>query len=270
MENSTRETLAQAARAFLDPDDEGNAAEVILLFLVDPDPISKLAIKNKLILLKAIDDNLASAEREQLGGRRLTVTQTLESGDYGIDIEDTLPLGDGWQLRVRADGGSGTAYPGDERDIEIDLRSLLDKLESVDFDLDWLDWQGLSANQLSDDDVVYVTPGEGDAGCGYPSFEIISPEGEVITAPAAEITATRDGDSYCYTVEVSLSHHEETLAFKTSFDLCECESECKGYNLVWTAKSAAGSDEFAVQVDSLLKDGLTMLQKELLDSAEMQ
>jgi hypothetical protein len=266
MKNSTTESLAQAAKAFLDPGEEGNAAEAVLFFLVDPNPISRLATKNKLILVKAIHDNLSSTEREQFGGRRLTVTQTLESGDYGIDIDDTLPLGDGWQLLVRADGGSGTIYPGEKREIQFDLRRLLDKLESIDFDLDDLCWDDLEKVQPSDDhlddddDAVYVTPGEGDAGCGDPSFEIISPEGEEITAAAADLASIRDGNSYCYTVEASISRQGQTLRFKTHFDLSECKSECKGYNLEWSAESAADSEEFAAQVESLLQDGLAILQ----------
>lgn len=265
MENSTSESLVQAAKAFLDPDEEGNAAEAILFFLVDPAPISKLAIKNKLILLKAIYDNLASTEREQFGGRRLTVTQTLESGDYGIDIDDTLPLGDGWQLLVRADGGSGTIYPGEKREVEFDLRTLLDQLESIDFDLDDLYWDDLekvqsSHDHLDNDDAVYVTPGEGDAGCANPSMVIISPKGEEITAADADFASIRDGNSYCYTVEASIFRQGKTLRFKTHFDLSECESECKGYNLEWSAESAADSEEFAAQVESLLQDGLAILQ----------
>lgn len=157
-----------------------------------------MVTKNKLVLLKAVYDNLNPADGEQFGGRRLTVAQTLESGDYGIDIDDTLPLGDGWQLRVRADGGSGTIYPREEREVEFDLHTLLDKLESIDFDLDDLCWDDLEKVQPSDDhldndDAVYVTPGEGDAGCGDPSFEIISHEGQEITAADADLASIRDG-----------------------------------------------------------------------------
>ena len=262
MKDSRLEALAQVVNDQLDPNECGTPADAFLFFLVTPDPISSLSIKTKLILLKGVYDNLASAQQKKLGGRKLSVISTLQSGDYGIDIEDTLCIRDNWKLRVKADGGSGTIYPGEERkQIEFSLSMLLGKLDSINFDLEELCWDELSAKRPSHDDIVYVTPGEGVEGCGDPSFSIISPEGKAIDIPGIAIATTRDGESCTYTVEINFSHQGQVLTFMTSFDLSDCESECKGYNLDWSADPPCESEEFAKQIDSALKDGLKMLQK---------
>ncbi len=260
MKDSDLQSLAQVVNEQLDPNECGTPAEAFLFFLMDPDPISRLTIKSRLILLKGVYDNLTSVQQKKLGGRRLSVISTLQAGDYGIDIEDTLNLGDGWKLLVRADGGSGTIYPGKDEEIEFSLRNLLDKLDSIDFDLEEFCWDELSANRPSDDDIAYVTPGEGAEGCGDPSFELISPDGKAIDIPETAIDTTREGESYSYTVEINIFHQGQALTFKTSFDLSDCESECKGYNLEWSADPPCESEEFAKQIDSALKDGLKILQ----------
>lgn len=262
MKDSDLDSLAQVANEQLDPREYGTPAQAFLFFLIDPDPISRLTIASKLILLKGVYDSLTSAQQKKLGARRLSIISTLQAGSYGIDIEDTLHLGDNWKLLVRADGGSGKICSGEEqKEIEFDLRSLLDKLDTIGFDLERLCWDELSADRPSDDDIVYVTPGDGMEGCGDPSFELISPDGKAIDIPETAINTTREGESYTYTVEINISHQGQALTFRTSFDLSECESECKGYNLEWTVDPPCESEEFAKQIDSALKMGLKILQK---------
>ena len=100
------EPLFDRAKKLLDYDEHLSADELekaagaLIYFLVVPDPAAKLPLKQKLVLLWAIHKNLSVGQAKELDSENFSITRTLESGDYGIDIKDKLELGEGWQLLV--------------------------------------------------------------------------------------------------------------------------------------------------------------------------
>jgi hypothetical protein len=256
------DSLQQSAIDFLDPDEQGNASEAILFFLVDPDPLSKLNIKNKLILLKAIYELLAVDDQLNIGSREFSIYRTLDSGDYGIDIDDLVPMDGGWNLRVQADGGSGSICPGeDEQSLAFSLDSFLQSLDVDYLCLEDIDWQDL-VGSTGADDVVYVTPGEGIEGSGKPSLQLISPTGESIDVPEASCEVVQDGGTNSYSVKIRLEYQCEPLSLSATFNLSELESACLGYNLEWNIKDPLAGMDFIEWVDSLLGDGLVLLRRQ--------
>ena len=264
MTRSTIDSLQQSAKDFLNPDEQGNASEAILFFLVDPDPLSKLDLKNKLILLKAVYGVLAADDQRNMGSREFIIYRTLDSGDYGIDIDDLVPMDGGWKLRVQADGGSGSICPGeDEQSLAFSLDSFLQSLDVDYLCLEDIDWQDL-AGSTAVDDVVCVTPGEGIEGSSEPSLELISPTGESIDIPESMCNIHQDGDTDSYSVNIRLEHQCESLSLTTRFSLSELQSACFGYNLQWIIKDPLEGTGFTEWVDSVLSDGLVLLRTHYL------
>ena len=254
--------LQQSAIDFFDPDEQSNASNAILFFLVDPDPLSKLEIKNKLILLKAVYELLSAGDKRNMGSREFTVYRTLDSGDYGIDIDDLVPMNGGWKLRVQADGGSGSICPGeDEQSLTFSLDSFLQRLGVDCLYLEDIDWQDL-VGSTGADDVVYVTPGEGIQGSGKPSLQLISPTGDSIDVPESSCEVDQDGSTDSYSVNIRLEYQYELLSLSAAFSLSELESACLGYNLEWTIKDPLAGTDFIEWVDSLLGDGLVLLRRQ--------
>lgn len=269
MTQCSLESLFDKAKELLDSDeclstDElEKAAEALIYFLAVPDPITKLPLKQKLVLLWAIHKNLSRDQRKELDSESFSITRILESGDYGVDIKDKLELGEGWQLLVEGDGGSGSICPGeDEESLFFDLSSLLRKLEDVDFDLDVI-WDELTTSGSSSDGSTCVTPGQGIEGKGTPCFALITPSGELLESPGGSILARKDDSTNHYFVDIRVSHNDRDLEFKTEFDLEECDSVCLGYNLEWSAQDPTDSREFLRKIDDCLDKSLSMLREGL-------
>jgi len=261
MSNQNINSLQQKAVEFLDPDECGDASEAILFFLIDSCPFSKLALKNKLILLISVYKYLSADDQLSLGSRQFTLRRILDSGDYGIDIDDLVPLGGGWMLRVQADGGSGSICSGEDEDsIVFSLESLLKRLDAECLYLEEFDWEDLAAESCTEDDGVRVTPGEGIEGSGEPSLELISPTGESIDIPASAVSAIRDGQTDSYAVKVEFENQGQLLSLKAAFNLSDLECSCIGYNLTWIIKDPLADPGFESWVDSILEEGIVMLR----------
>lgn len=264
MTHLTIDSLQQSAKDFLDPDEQGNASEAILFFLVDPEPFSKLDLKNRLILLKAVYGALAADDQRNIGSREFAIHRTLDSGDYGIDINDLVPMEGGWKLRVQADGGSGSICPGeDEQSLAFSLDSFLKSVDTDYLCLEDIDWEDL-AGSAGADHVVHVTPGEGIEGSSEPSLELISPTGESIDIPDSTCDIHRDGGTDSYSVDIQLEHQCETLSLTARFSLSELKSACLGYNLEWIIKDPLEGTGFIEWIDSILDDGLALLRTQYL------
>jgi hypothetical protein len=221
-----------------------------------------LDISIKLSLACALVAVLGNAGVDAFANERLCIERRICSGDYGIDIDDTIALEDGWKLRIRANGGSGSALAGELLDNSLNIKiSGLHRAAKDSLD-DWeaIDWSEAATEDIEiEDGSVTVSPDDGMDEFGKPEFSLISPKGEQIVLDQEKIKIKTDGSIYSGKGSVHIAHAygSEELEFLAAYDLHEYDSVCLGYNVEWEICEESLSRE----LDKALRKGLEAISQ---------
>jgi hypothetical protein len=221
-----------------------------------------LNIPAKLSLVCALVAVLGNAGVDDFVNERLCIERRICSGDYGIDIDDTIDLEDGWKLRIRANGGSGSALAGELLDNSLNIK-IIDLHRAALNTLD--DWEAIDWSEASTEDIdivdgsASVSPDEGMDGFEKPEFSLVTPTGEQIALDQERIKIKTDGSVYSGKGSVHISHTcgSEELDFLATYDLSECDSVCVGYNVEWEICE----ESLIRELDKVLRKGLETIRQ---------
>lgn len=230
-------------------------------FLSDGSTVA-LDISAKLSLVCALVAVLGNAGVDDFANESLCLERRISSGDYGIDIDDTIALEDGWNLRIRANGGSGSALAGELLDNSLNIK-IIDLHRAVMNTLD--DWESIDWSEAAMEDIdiedgsASVSPDDGMDGFGKPEFSLITPAGEQIDLDQEKIKINIDGSVYSGKGSVHIAHAcgSEELEFLAAYDLSECESVCLGYNVGWEICE----ESLRLELDKALRKGLEAIRQ---------
>jgi len=221
-----------------------------------------LDISAKLSLVCALVAVLGNAGVDDFANERLCLERRISSGDYGIDIDDTIALEDGWNLRIRANGGSGSALAGELLDNSLNIK-IIDLHRAAMNTLD--DWESIDWSEAVMEDIdiedgsCSVSPDDGTDGFGKPEFSLITPAGKQIALDQERIKVKMDDSVYSGKGFVRISHTcgSEELEFSAAYDLSECDSVCLGYNVAWEICE----ESLRLELDKALRNGLEAIRK---------
>lgn len=221
-----------------------------------------LDISAKLSLVCALVDVLGNAEVDDFANEKLYLNRRISSGDYGIDIDDTIVLEDGWKLRIKADGGSGSALAGELLDNILNIKIIDLHRAAMNTLDDWesIDWSEAATEDINiEDGCCRVSPDDGMDGFGKPEFSLITPAGKQIALDQERIEIKVDDSVYSGKGSVHISHTcgSEKLEFSAAYDLSECDSVCLGYNVAWEICE----ESLRLELDRALRNGLDAIRK---------
>jgi len=221
-----------------------------------------LDISSKLSLACSLVNVLDNIGVDDFANERLCIKRRISSGDYGIDIDDTIALEDGWKLRIKADGGSGSALAGELLDNPLNIK-IIDLHRAVINTLD--DWESIDWSEAIMEDIdiedgsCSVSPDDGTDGLGKPEFSLITPAGKQIALDQERIKVEIDDSVYSGKGFVRISHTcgSEELEFSTAYDLSKCNSVCLGYNVAWEICE----ESLRLELDKALRNGLEAIKQ---------
>jgi hypothetical protein len=226
--------------------------------------IEGLSIPAKLSILCALEEALCGLDDCSFALEELCFDRLISGGDYGIDIDDVLAIGNGWKIRVKADGGSGSVLAGEALDdpLTITIGDLCRAARSQLSDWEAIDWSEVCKQDLDiKDGSTAVFADEGMDGFGQPQFTLISPDGRELQLDDDSLSVTMDDGQFSGrgSVLVKHAHDGETLEFNVEYDLSECESVCLGHNIDWEVCKTS----FGAALDAALLRGLSFLKQAL-------
>lgn len=221
-----------------------------------------LDISAKLSLLCALVAVLGKAGVDDFANERICLERRISSGDYGINIDDTIALKYGWKLRIIADGGSGSALAGELLDepLNIQMIDLYRAAKNTLDDLESLDWSESAVEDIDiEDGSTSVSPDDGMDGFGEPEFSLITPDGDHIALGQEAIEVTMDDSVHSGKGSVRITHvyGSDELEFLAEYDLSECDSVCLGYNVAWEICE----DSLRLELDKALRKGLEAIRE---------